>query len=194
MTVDGKFVELFHKATGHAPYPFQSGFAEANDLPHLLRVPTGAGKTATSVLGWLWRRLHRSETTPRRLVYCLPMRVLVEQSYRESKKWLGNLWLTQEIDLHLLMGGAESEPWHLHPERPAILIGTQDMLLSRTLNRGYRACLESASSERKSLGHIETRLRPAVPTPISQTDRRDGHCRVNLETHAAACTRTFATD
>src|SRR5690606_32884639 len=27
--------------------------------------------------------------------------------------------------------------WDLYPERDAILIGTQDMLLSRALNRGY---------------------------------------------------------
>ena len=39
------------------------------------------------------------------------------------------------------MGGEELEPakreWDLYPERPCILIGTQDMLLSRALNRGY---------------------------------------------------------
>jgi CRISPR-associated endonuclease/helicase Cas3 len=35
------------------------------------------------------------------------------------------------------MGGEETELWDLYPERDAILIGTQDMLLSRALNRGY---------------------------------------------------------
>jgi CRISPR-associated endonuclease/helicase Cas3 len=36
------------------------------------------------------------------------------------------------------MGGEEpSGEWDIHPERLAILIGTQDMLLSRALNRGY---------------------------------------------------------
>jgi CRISPR-associated endonuclease/helicase Cas3 len=39
------------------------------------------------------------------------------------------------------MGGEEDDParneWDRHPERPAILVGTQDMLLSRALNRGY---------------------------------------------------------
>jgi len=39
------------------------------------------------------------------------------------------------------MGGEENDTekreWDIHPERPAILIGTQDMLLSRALNRGY---------------------------------------------------------
>ena len=35
------------------------------------------------------------------------------------------------------MGGEDSGEWDIHPEREAILIGTQDMLLSRALNRGY---------------------------------------------------------
>jgi CRISPR-associated endonuclease/helicase Cas3 len=35
------------------------------------------------------------------------------------------------------MGGEDTEYWDLDPEKPAILIGTQDMLLSRALNRGY---------------------------------------------------------
>ncbi|MCX6848580.1 MAG: helicase-related protein, partial [Verrucomicrobia bacterium] len=41
----------------------------------------------------------------------------------------------------ILMGGEEVEgyakDWDLHPEDNTILIGTQDMLLSRALNRGY---------------------------------------------------------
>jgi hypothetical protein len=43
----------------------------------------GLGKTAAAILAWLWRRRFATEQvraqTPRRLVYCLPMRVLVEQ-------------------------------------------------------------------------------------------------------------------
>jgi CRISPR-associated endonuclease/helicase Cas3 len=46
---------------------------------------------------------------------------------------------THRIAAHLLMGGEELTDWALWPERDAILIGTQDMLLSRTLNRGYAA-------------------------------------------------------
>ena len=75
--------------------------------------------------------------TPRRLVYCLPMRVLVEQSAREARKWIKSLSL--DIPVTVLMGGVEAEEWFLNPEKPAILIGTQDMLLSRALNRGYAA-------------------------------------------------------
>jgi len=35
------------------------------------------------------------------------------------------------------MGGEQTEDWDLQPESDAILVGTQDMLLSRLLNRGY---------------------------------------------------------
>ena len=35
------------------------------------------------------------------------------------------------------MGGEEATEWEGHPEREAVLVGTQDMLLSRALNRGY---------------------------------------------------------
>jgi CRISPR-associated endonuclease/helicase Cas3 len=50
---------------------------------------------------------------------------------------LDKLELTQAVGVHVLMGGEEREDWDLYPERDAILIGTQDMLLSRMLNRGY---------------------------------------------------------
>ena len=36
-----------------------------------------------------------------------------------------------------LMGGEPREQWYLEPGKPYIVIGTQDMLLSRALNRGY---------------------------------------------------------
>ena len=35
------------------------------------------------------------------------------------------------VRVHPLMGGLDIDDWHLHPEEPAVLIGTQDMLLSR---------------------------------------------------------------
>ena len=110
-------------------------------MPNLVRVPTGLGKTAMAVLGWLWRLRFAEDAvqqaTPRRLVYCLPMRVLVEQTRDSVKGRLGNLGLADQVQVYVLMGGEESEDWDLHPEKPAILIGTQDMLLSRALNRGY---------------------------------------------------------
>jgi len=81
--VERQFAEWFKRATGHDPYPFQVRFACGEQLPELVHVPTGLGKTAMAVLGWLWRRQFQPDetkrkSTPRRLVYCLPMRVLVE--------------------------------------------------------------------------------------------------------------------
>lgn len=139
-----RFEEFFGVAMGSRgsngqamPYPFQTAFAEAAELPHLLNVPTGVGKTATAVLGWLYRRFAFPDRTPRRLVYCLPMRTLVEQTERETRRWLERLAPEKPVGVHLLMGGSESSGWDEHPEHDAILIGTQDMLLSRALNRGY---------------------------------------------------------
>lgn len=137
------FHDFFRQAMGGgddrwtSPYPYQTRFATQAAFPHLLRVPTGAGKTATAILGWLYHWKTWPNDTPRRLVYCLPMRVLVEQSEREARRWIANLKLN--IAVHVLMGGVESAEWYLHPEQPAVLIGTQDMLLSRALNRGYAA-------------------------------------------------------
>jgi CRISPR-associated endonuclease/helicase Cas3 len=41
------------------------------------------------------------------------------------------------IEVHVLMGGAIAKDWDDAPEREVIIIGTQDQLLSRALNRGY---------------------------------------------------------
>jgi CRISPR-associated endonuclease/helicase Cas3 len=143
-----QFTVCFQQATGHEPYPFQVRFACEPELPELVEVPTGLGKTAMAVLGWVWRRrFHPDErvrkSTPRRLVYCLPMRVLVEQTAECARQWTANLktagHLADDIAVHVLMGGEEEEDWDMYPELEQILIGTQDMLLSRALNRGYAA-------------------------------------------------------
>jgi CRISPR-associated endonuclease/helicase Cas3 len=136
------FDDFFLAATGVAPYEYQRAFATAPALPDLLEAPTGAGKTATAVLGWLWRRRHgrpqqRAEAG-RRLVFCLPMRTLVEPTERAVQRWRARLGLAPgELGVHLLLGGAVDDTWEEHPDRDAILIGTQDQLLSRALMRGY---------------------------------------------------------
>jgi len=134
------------------PFRYQCRLAE-EPWPELLDVPTGMGKTAAVVLAWLWKRGWRDGgrhekpdvDTPRRLVYCLPMRVLVEQTERNVCRWLENLAVAgapgeNKVSVHLLMGGSEDvkkPTWADYPEEDAILIGTQDMLLSRALMRGY---------------------------------------------------------
>src|ERR1700722_13483700 len=84
---ESHFTSIFRQATGtSSPLPYQKCLALADTFPMLLDVPTGLGKTAAAILAWVWQRRFAEEairtTTPRRLVYCLPMRVLVEQTHR----------------------------------------------------------------------------------------------------------------
>ena len=48
-----QFANWFAQATGNDPYPFQVRFACEPELPELVDVPTGMGKTAMAVLGVL---------------------------------------------------------------------------------------------------------------------------------------------
>ncbi len=134
------FEQFFTTATGgNQPYDYQRRLADDPECQsRLIEIPTGLGKTAAVVLAWLWNRVHlQRKDWPRRLVYCLPMRTLVEQTRDNVRDWLAALGLTEIVGLHVLMGGEDSGDWDIHPEKDAILIGTQDMLLSRALNRGY---------------------------------------------------------
>lgn len=137
------FEEFFFRATKYAPYPYQRRLADAGLLPTVLLAPTAAGKTEAAILaGWLWRRAYSPDPemrpgTPRRLVYCLPLRTLVEQTAERVTGWLANLGISDRIALTVLFGGQERDGWELYPEKERIVIGTQDMLLSRALNRGY---------------------------------------------------------
>ena len=143
--------EFFLAAAGLGePYPYQDRLAR-EAWPDLLNVPTGLGKTAAVSLAWLWKRGWRLDgqrdkpvgDTPRRLVWCLPMRTLVEQTANNLRTWLANLGILGDagqgqVSVHLLMGGeSDLRTWAEYPEEDMILIGTQDMLLSRALNRGY---------------------------------------------------------
>jgi len=148
----GDFCEYFLKATGAHPYRYQARLALSFDIPHLLRVETGLGKTAAVTLAWLWRRHEAGEivrqTTPRRLIYCLPQRSLVSQTAEAMNGWLENLGYLQDAEtltsgqvahvrLAVLMGGELDQGWDGVPECDQIIVGTQDQLLSRALNRGY---------------------------------------------------------
>jgi CRISPR-associated endonuclease/helicase Cas3 len=55
------FKGWFQQVTGYAPYPFQARFTCDETLPQLVHVPTGLGKTAMAVLGWLGRRRERDD-------------------------------------------------------------------------------------------------------------------------------------
>lgn len=132
------------------PREWQADLAR-DDVPRsrVIRIPTGYGKTLGVLAAWLYHRVERNDDRwPRRLVWMLPMRVLVEQTADEVARCLARLGLLWQsgtdhrgkVGVHLLMGGADQGgEWNLYPEESAVLIATQDMALSRALNRGYAA-------------------------------------------------------
>jgi len=133
------FDVLFREATGHQPYGYQMRVA-ADGLPDVVQAPTGAGKTGV-ILAWLWRRLHGPDPagTPRRLIYALPQRSLTEQVAADVREWLANLGLTDGVSLHVAMGARwETEgEWRDDLHKPAIVIGTSDVLVSAALVRSF---------------------------------------------------------
>jgi CRISPR-associated endonuclease/helicase Cas3 len=131
-----EFEVWFERKTGNSPRPWQAQLAaDSSPQSKLIRIPTGFGKTLGVLAAWCFHRVERGDRRwPTRLIWTLPMRVLVEQTLAEARKFL-----PPEVEVHGLMGGLAASDWHLQPERPAVLVGTQDMLLSRALNRGYAA-------------------------------------------------------
>jgi CRISPR-associated endonuclease/helicase Cas3 len=133
------FASFFSTVTGgFEPYDWQRQVA-LEGLPEILPIPTGLGKTEGSVLAWAWRRLVVGDDEPLHLVFCLPMRSLVTQTVERLRKYFDVIrdQKGMAVGVHQLMGCAIDEEWARWPDKPWVLVGTQDQLLSRALNRGY---------------------------------------------------------
>jgi len=133
------FQDFFKVATGgFTPYDWQIDVA-LDGLPDVLPVPTGLGKTEIG-LAWAWRLLVDKRPEPRHLVVCLPMRSLVTQTVQRLKTYFDALKTHDpkiDVTVYQLMGGAPDDKWAGRPDKTWVLVGTQDQLLSRALNRGY---------------------------------------------------------
>lgn len=116
----------FCDITGYAPLPYQERLHAEPAKWTLLRVPTGLGKTDAALVDWLVRR------PTSRLVWCLPSRSLTKQVAQIARRRA-----PEGVKVLELMGGSEDLEQRLGPDEPAILVGTQDILISRALNRGY---------------------------------------------------------
>lgn len=145
-STDSSIDDLYRAALGEAACPFfyQRRIAEEG-FPELVDVATGCGKTPAMALGWLYRRRFHPDPvvrrqTPRRLVWCLPMRTLVNQTADVCRDWVGATGC-EGLGVYELLGGepTHAQEWRLALDGDAIIVGTLDMLLSRALNRGYLA-------------------------------------------------------
>src|ERR1035437_5546172 len=88
--------QLFKAATGHAPFRWQARLYEQllkGKLPARCNIPTGLGKTPVIHL-WLLALAEQLRidptriTLPRRLVYIVDRRVVVDQATEEADKLL----------------------------------------------------------------------------------------------------------
>jgi CRISPR-associated endonuclease/helicase Cas3 len=129
---DNFFKSLTNKPS---PYPWQQAFSQWNgEKVAVVSAPTGAGKESGAVLPWLYGHNCGSEV-PSRLIYCLPTRSLVDQVHSNIKELVRASGL--DISVHCLKGGLVEHGYEDFLIGKAVIIGTQDQLLTRALNRGY---------------------------------------------------------
>lgn len=138
----GSFEQIFHTLTGHAPLRWQCrlhGLLMAGTLPSALDLPTGLGKTSVMAV-WLAARIMGAEL-PRRLVYVVDRRTVVDQATAEAERLARNavgLLPNGELAISTLRGQhVDKRRWMEDPAAPAIIVGTIDMIGSRLLFQGY---------------------------------------------------------
>ena len=122
------------------------------EIPGAVDIPTGLGKTAVMAL-WLIALAHGAKL-PRRLVYIVDRRAVVDQATRFAEQLRRNMPddLAEKLGLNngrdllpisTLRGGlVDNRDWLEDPAKPAIVIGTIDMIGSRLLFEGIR-CLKA---------------------------------------------------
>ncbi len=135
--------------TGQTPFPWQEEllkrFLKA-EIPRAIDVPTGLGKTSVMAI-WLMARSMGAKL-PRRLVYVVDRRAVVDQATTEAERlrdWLDmnanakqHLGLAGPLPISTLRGQyVDNREWLEDPTGPAIIVGTVDMVGSRLLFEGY---------------------------------------------------------
>src|SRR5947209_16302020 len=87
-----KFYAMFTALTGNPPFPWQSALYErfiAGDFPPSCNLPTGLGKTSV-IHVWLLALATAPNKVPRRLVYVVNRRTVVDQTTTEAEKMRRN--------------------------------------------------------------------------------------------------------
>jgi CRISPR-associated endonuclease/helicase Cas3 len=167
------FDAAFLSLTGNSPFPwqrdlYQSWFSKGQ-FPDACILPTGLGKTAVVAI-WLVALAHGPERVPRRLVYVVNRRTVVDQTTNEAEKMrrsAADAGVPIPAISTLRGQFADNREWSADPSRPAIIIGTVDMIGSRLLFSGYRCGFKSRPLHAGFLGqdvllvHDEAHLEPA---------------------------------
>jgi CRISPR-associated endonuclease/helicase Cas3 len=127
---------FFHSITGYEILPYQQRYADNPFTSTQINIPTGLGKTLAVIVPWLYAVRHRQTDTPTRLVIILPRQNLTEQTRDIARDLVVKTNLTN-VRVLQLMGGSDDNDLTLQPDQKTIIVCTQDLYLSRALNRGY---------------------------------------------------------
>ena len=153
--LDHRLSKLFEtltaeEGTGCPPFRWQKRLLKRlldEDIPQVVDVPTGLGKTSVMAL-WLIA-LTEGADLPRRLVYVVDRRAVVDQATRYAERLRANLpadlasgrgldMSAGGLPISTLRGGfADNREWLEDPSKPAVIVGTVDMIGSRMLFEGY---------------------------------------------------------
>jgi len=227
MTDHAEFNALFHALTENEPFPWQRSLFERlleKNFPERCDIPTGLGKTSIIAIWLLALATHAKNGSasdfPRRLVYVVNRRTVVDQATGEAERirkrlleqeklhavrhHLRSLGIQEIRDLlHLqvplavstLRGQfADNAEWREDPSRPAIIVGTVDMIGSRLLFSGYRRGFKARPlhagflAQHSLLVHDEAHLEPAFQELITAIEleqrkgeaQRDGFGRLRV--------------
>jgi CRISPR-associated endonuclease/helicase Cas3 len=194
VNIADKFDTYFAALTGNDPFPWQEGLFrefENNKFPKDCVIPTGLGKTSIMAIWLLSLASHTQRTVlseyPRRLIYVVNRRTVVDQSTQEAMQLLDALLASEKLKpvrealqslaaypteqplaISTLRGQfADNAEWRNDPSRPAIIAGTVDMIGSRLLFSGYGCGYKSRPLHAGFLGqnslliHDEAHLEPA---------------------------------
>ena len=162
------FKTEFQTLTGYAPYPWQEQVFNKlvqGEVPSNLNLPTGSGKTSVIPV-WLLAFI-KNPALPRRIVYVVDRRSVVDQATAVVEKIVTQLSpeLKDALKAYSLKNEAvlgvstlrgefvDNGEWSKLPSRPAVLVGTVDMVGSRLLFSGYG---DGAYSRPKQAGHYRT--------------------------------------
>lgn len=132
----------FERLTGYRPLPWQrrlyQEFFARNEIPAGVDVPTGLGKTAVIALWLIAIRSKSKLLLPRRLVYVVDRRAVVDQATAFVEEIRKRLPDKERFPISTLRGKfADNREWLDDPSRPAVIVGTVDMIGSRLLFEGY---------------------------------------------------------
>lgn len=211
------FREAFKALTGTRPFPWQEDlydrFFAQGVIPASCNIPTGLGKTSVVAI-WLIALAHHLSSA-RRLIYVVNRRTVVDQTTSEVERLRENLQsaglfgpLSRLCALPLKNGEsplaistlrgqfADNRDWSADPARPAVIVGTVDMIGSRLLFAGYRLGFKMRPLHAGFLGqdvlfvHDEAHLEPAFQKLLTAVSEEQKRSKEFLKFHLMALTAT----